>query len=42
MDMSSADLSKSIRLSSLQFIDGKHGEQYKDPYFWAPYINIGL
>ncbi|MDC1161218.1 CHAT domain-containing protein [Gammaproteobacteria bacterium] len=42
MDMKSADLSKGIRLSSLQFINGKHGDQYKDPYFWAPYINIGL
>jgi hypothetical protein len=42
MDMNSSDLSKSIQLSSLEFINGKNGDLYRDPYFWAPYINIGL
>jgi len=31
-----------LQSTSKQFIDGKFGNQYSHPAFWAPYINLGL
>ena len=33
--------SEALRETKLEFIDGKYGEEFKKPFYWAPYILIG-
>tara|TARA_Y100000031_G_C8051653_1_gene306445 strand:- start:115 stop:408 length:294 start_codon:yes stop_codon:yes gene_type:complete len=32
---------KALRMTKLEFIEGKYGKEYKHPFFWAPYILVG-
>tara|TARA_Y100000590_G_scaffold260370_1_gene292430 strand:+ start:64 stop:1980 length:1917 start_codon:yes stop_codon:yes gene_type:complete len=35
------DLSKALQLTKKEFINGKYGEKYKSPAYWASYVVIG-
>ena len=35
------DLSKALQLTKKEFINGKYGEKYKSPAYWASYVIIG-
>ena len=32
---------EALRMTKLEFIEGKYGEEYKHPFFWASYILVG-
>ncbi len=32
---------EAIALTKLEFLTGKHGQQYTDPYYWAPFVYYG-
>lgn len=38
----SLNISQALQRTSQDFINGDYGELYRDPYFWAPYLNLGL
>lgn len=33
--------SEAIYKTKMEFVNGKFGEQYKEPYFWAPFVYYG-
>lgn len=35
------DLAQSLQATKKEFIQGKYGEKYKNPSYWAPYVIIG-
>jgi len=35
------NLSKALQLTKIEFINGKYGEKYKNPAYWASYVIIG-
>jgi CHAT domain-containing protein len=35
------NLSEALQLTKVQFIEGKYGEKYKNPMYWASYVIIG-
>ena len=39
---SNLDFSESLRETKIEFIKGKFEEKFKNPFFWAPYIYVGL
>jgi len=34
-------ISKSLNMTKLEFIAGDYGEEYKKPYYWAPFVYYG-
>jgi len=34
-------ISKSLNMTKIEFLDGKYGEEYKKPYYWAPFVYYG-
>ena len=32
---------EALKMTKLEFIQGKYGEEYKHPFFWASYILVG-
>ena len=37
----SIDLSDALQLTKIEFIEGKYGDKYKNPMYWASYVIIG-
>ena len=35
-------VSEALRQTKIEFIEGKYGEEYKKPFYWAPYVYLGL
>ena len=35
-------ISEALRLTKLEFIEGIYGHEYKKPFYWAPYIYLGI
>jgi len=31
-----------LRQTKIKFIEGEYGEEYKKPFYWAPYIYVGI
>ena len=39
---SDLSISEALQSTKLEFIKGKYGERLKKPFYWAPYIYVGL
>tara|TARA_B100001248_G_scaffold184100_1_gene140271 strand:- start:893 stop:4525 length:3633 start_codon:yes stop_codon:yes gene_type:complete len=35
-------ISEALKKTKIEFIEGKYGEEYKKPFYWAPYVYLGL
>ena len=35
-------ISEALRQTKIEFIEGKYGDEYKKPFYWAPYVYVGL
>ncbi len=35
-------VSEALKKTKIEFIEGKYGEEYKKPFYWAPYVYLGL
>jgi len=35
------EIVEALKLTKIEFINGKYGNKYKNPFYWAPYILIG-
>ena len=35
-------ISEALRLTKIEFIEGIYGHEYRKPFYWAPYIYLGL
>ena len=33
---------QALQATKTEFINGKYGEEYKKPFYWAPYVYIGI
>ena len=38
---SNSDIPMSMQETARDFISGKLGQEYKDPFYWAPYLYLG-
>ena len=39
---SNLDFSEALRKTKIEFINGKYNNKFKNPFFWAPYVYVGL
>ena len=39
---SDLSISEALQSTKLEFIKGKYGERFKKPFYWAPYVYVGL
>ena len=39
---SNLTISEALQNTKIEFINGKYGEEFKKPMFWAPYVYVGI
>ena len=39
---SNISISEALQNTKIEFINGKYGEEFKKPMFWAPYVYVGI
>ena len=35
-------ISEALRQTQIEFRECKYGDEYKKPFYWAPYVYVGL